>query len=653
MTFVRPQRSLCAPLAFGLVALCLLPTRALAHPGPDGEVEHHHNEVESKPKAEDAWQPARVGQQIYKNGRVATKADSTATVGMRDDSTVSLRQNTLLIIYGHHAERNKKIIAMEATLETGALRSRLGELSGGHRATISTPSSSTSQEGGETLIKVDEEGTSRVHNHGDGKVTVRGTDAGRVKLAKSTGSKVKRGKRPEKAKALPPTPTWKEGPHEFLGLAGHLGTITGAWNPVEGAASYFVEVATDAGGVNVIASVLVPANVDRFEIRGLLPGTYHVRVAAVDDDHFESLPSPPYASALVGVEVANAPGAEMSWRADEAGNELPVFTGGGLVKLPPGYRCAFGGTETGGDATVTTAELQAPQCLGPDGTVVVGFAFSVEHPVVTLIDEGEIQTVRGRESRHVIRLAGDHSVESLHLDLPKGFELIELAKREDGEFELTLRALPDAGDRDQVVVHLGDAQGPRLGELAVVSTTEVVEVPQPRRAPERHMLEVGVGGFGAWMNDDHGLFDIALGHRPFAGPVGGGTLSVGYFPLRWAGVELDSRLGSGRGGDSRGTFWALRGQVVGQLPFRVTPTAQLGFDLFGVRSGTDFVGNDTDYGFHWGVGGKAFINRRVALTLGLNHLVYESLGSGQTSHLELYGGVRVVFGRESAGRRAK
>ena len=280
----------------------------------------------------------------------------------------------------------------------------------------------------------------------------------------------------------------------------------------------------------------------------------------------------------------------------------------------------------------------------------------MERPDVGLLDEGEIQTVRGQQSSHVIRLAGDHSVEALSVDLPEGFKLVRLDKREDGDFDLTVEAAEDATERTTVGVFLGDTEGPKLGELTIVSTSvEVESYARATKSPSATCSSSVSGVTWSFMNADHGLFDVEVGHREFSGPVGGAAPSASA-TSPFAGPAYRAGLASwepGRGGDSRGTHWSLRGQVVGQLPFRVTPTAQIGFDLFGIRSDADFVGNDTDYGFHWGVGGKAFLTRRVALNLGLNHLVYEAVGSGQTSHLEIYGGVRVVFGRVSAGRKGK
>ena len=163
-----------------------------AHDGPDGHVRAHHNEVRARPKADDEWTKATPGTAIFKQGRVNTRQESMALVEMRDQGWVTLRQNTLLIIYGHHALRNKRIIAMDAELERGALRSRLGELAGGGKAQIATPSSTTELEGGNNLFKVDDAGTSRVANHGDGKTTVRGKKKrGRVKVNK--GDEVKQG----------------------------------------------------------------------------------------------------------------------------------------------------------------------------------------------------------------------------------------------------------------------------------------------------------------------------------------------------------------------------------------------------------------------------------------------------------------------------
>jgi hypothetical protein len=642
------------PLAVSLALSLTLPSLAAAHPGPDGAVESHHNEVETRPKGEGEWQPASVGQEIFPQGRVATREASTASVSMRDASVVSLREHTLLIIYGHHAARSKRIIRMDATLETGALRSRLGELSGGQSLRISTPSSDTEQEGGVTLVKVDEVGTSRVHNHGDGRVLVKGKKAGRVKLEKAHGSKVEKGKRPARAKPLPPTPVWQAGPSRFLGVSGHIGTIFGSWDPVEGASNYFVEVARDAEGDEVMAAVLVPASIQRFEVRGLPPGKYFVRVSSVDDDQFESLPSVSRESRIIDTPVANAQGATLRWVDDGEGNESPIFVGAGVVSLPEGIECEFEEGKAGASGEVSVAAKTAPRCVDSEGNEVIGFPLDVESPRVGLVEAAHISTIRGKESRHLMRLAeGEHGVEHLLPVLPPGFELASFKRLDDGSFELVVRAEEAAADQAVVEVRLGGGEGPVLAELTIVAADPEAPAPAIESKKERHMFELGVGGFASWFAADHGLFDPDSGQVPFDNPVAGGVLGVGYFPLRWAGLELNGRLGAARGEGGGGRYWALRGQLVGQLPYRITPTLQLGFDAFGVNTAAEFIGADADVGFHWGLGGKAFITRRIAAVLGLNHLVYEAEGAGQTHHLELNAGLRVVFGRHSAGRKKR
>ncbi len=256
--------------------------RALARPRP----------------ADDAWVAAQRGLGLYRGGRVATQQRSAAELTFRDTSVVQLREQTLVIIFGPNATTTRTA-GMEATLETGALRTRLGELRGGSAAgsgggntlRVVTGSGTATLSGGSAVVGVDEGGTSRLSNHSGG-ASMQSSSGGRpVTLPENTGSMVHTGQRPTPPRPLPPAPTWQSGTRRFLGVAGIGGDLDGSWTQVPGATRYRIEIARQPDGREVVFATEVPGEISGFQAHRLPPGVFYVTVATLDGDLFESRPS--------------------------------------------------------------------------------------------------------------------------------------------------------------------------------------------------------------------------------------------------------------------------------------------------------------------------------------------------------------------------
>ncbi|PRQ04432.1 hypothetical protein ENSA5_07680 [Enhygromyxa salina] len=650
----------------GVLLMVAGPRSASAHDGPDGKITHKHNEVRKQPAAEAEWQDAQVGDLVYKQGRVNTLDSSTAAVVFRDDGSVAMRANTLLIVYGHHALRNKKVIAMDAELERGALRARLGELEGGsddRQAVIATPSAKTDLEGGNSLLKVDDEGTSRIHNHGDGNTTVSGKAGGRAKVAKGMGVKVKKAKRVAKPIPLPPTPTWLDGPRTFLSVSGRISGIRGSWGTISAAQSYFFEVAADVEGVEVLSAIEVPKSVENFEVHGLLAGDYHVRVASVDDDQFESIPSDAVSVSLVDVELLGPGGVAPTWPEDGGLSPVPVVVPGTALSLPAGIRCGPSPEQLDARPLFIQAGRHELYCEDDAGAPVASFPVEVPNIGSGLRDpdaaEAELVTViRGQKATH--ELALDSSVplpSELYISAPDEVTVESVVPGETaGTWEITLLAGPEAPEQ----VELGlSFVAPGETELDTVFATASVTIvdpdepePEPER-PERHMVEVGVAGGLMLLSPNHGLYQYSVAeHQAFHRPAGEVVLRAGYYPIRWAGVELAGRLVPARAeNDERATAYSLRAQLIGQLPYRVTPFVVVGGEMLGVSSVPAALGKDADFGAHLGGGLKFYVTPKLALRLGVSGMFHEGLGDRLSAHLEADLGLSVVLGRRSAGRK--
>lgn len=333
---------------------------------PDARVTSVSRRVQAREPERDQWRRAERGLSLFRGWRVNTLERASAELTFRDQSIVYMRQNTLVVIYGG-AERTARRRTTRATLERGALRSRLGEL----RLQVDTPSASTRLEGGAALVAVDGEGTSRVSNFQGRAASVEASAGGRVAVRPGFGSKVRRGERPTRPRRLPDAPDWVEGqPQRFVGMRSEGGTLRGAWTAVDGARAYRVEIGTGDPGTAVFASTEVGGAVTRFELHRLPAGTYWARVSTIDGDFFESRPSSAatFELALAGVVV---PGVEPT-------NELPNpsvapttprVARGARVRPPEGTTCA----------PEVLLELGAVEvtCAAADGSTWGSFAVEV------------------------------------------------------------------------------------------------------------------------------------------------------------------------------------------------------------------------------------------------------------------------------------
>lgn len=636
----------------------LTPVEAAAHDGADGKVTHRHNEVRAQPDAEADWRDAQVGDLIYRQGRVNTLDASTAAVSMREQGSVSMRANTLLIIYGHHALRQRKVIAMDAELERGALRTRLSELEGG---VVASPSADTELEGGNSLIKVDDEGTSRVHNHGEGKTEVKAKRGGKVAVKRGMGVKVKPKQRASKPIPLPPTPAWSAGPQVFLGVAGRISELRGSWAPVAAAESYFVEVATDAEGIQVISAIEVPKTVSGFEVHGLPAGSYHVRVASVDDDQFESIPSQAFEVELVDVGLLGPGGVEALWPEDTL-TPVPKVLPGTALELPTGIRCAPPGEPRVARPLFVTPGVHELECEREDGAAVAPFAVEVPEIGPGVRSDGEaglrdaFELPRGQlVTRELVLDSALELPRELYLTGPEGLEIHELTPgAQPGSWAVTLRASAQVPDEVELGLSFVDPGSVELELPAFVRVrVQVVEPepePEPELGPERNMWELGVAG-GLWaLSEHHGLVGPDSAQVPFVRPAGVLALRAGYYPRSWVGVELDGRLSPTRTAlDDSALLYSVRAQLLGQLPTRLTPYLSGGVQLLGVRSGADALGSDSALGGLLGTGLKLYLDRRLALRAGLGVSFHPGAEGRVAASTEFDLGLSFVLGRREPG----
>lgn len=632
---------------------------------PAAQVTASERQVEARAPSDTGWKTAGQGFDLFRGWRVSTLERAFAEVTFRDTSRIYMRENTLVIIYGG-TDGAARRTSTTAKLDKGALRSRLGELSGGKTLAVETPSSNTELTGGSALITVDPEGTSRVANHGGGKAKVSSGKGGKaISVPERMGSKVKKGKAPSPPKPLPDTPTWaSENAGTFLIPDGASGTITGGWKSVPKAETYRVEVGRMAQGGFIMTSVQVPKSATAFEVHGLPTGEYFATVAAVDNDKFESPPSRLYKSKVISTPLVAPTGDAISVPAAAAGQPMaPVrVLPGAKFDVPDGLTCGLGTQELGTTVTASGAGIQEVRCQDAGGKPVGGFAVDViEIKVAKAGGEGagSFNVRRGASTTLDLALTADGELPAeLAVRAPEGFDVSQMRKTDDGAWVVDVTT----GDAAVSPATFGIIIAGTDVELADFPVTVLEpdepepDAPEPEKKRDTHMFEAGVyGGFLA-MSTNHELVttDSPLANdRRIARVSPDVGLRLGYYPVRQFGIEFEGGLAPTRlreGSDV--LLFEGRASLIAQMPSRITPYVLLGAGVTGLTSDPDVLGDDTDASFHWGGGVKFFATKNLAVRLGLRDVVLGRSGDAGASHSpQVLLGISGVFRRTSAKTR--
>ncbi|MEM9454454.1 MAG: LysM peptidoglycan-binding domain-containing protein [Myxococcota bacterium] len=638
---------------------------------PDATITAAQRRVEARSPDTPDWSTAAAGLDLWRGWRVNTHERASAEITFRDDSRIEMRESTLVIIYGGSRSKARRQTA-EAVLDRGSLRSRLGAYTGkGDRGvTVTTPSAIAQFDGGETLVTVDGEGTSRVANHGQGKAAVKGKSGGEVKIKPKMGSKVNKGKRPEKPKPLPPTPAWIErGPVMFAAAGDRGGMIHGEWGAIAKAKAYRVEISRDPDGRDVMTNHEVTAETLRFEAKRLPPGDYYVSVATIDNDAFESPRSVRRKLTVVSVglltpgaaPLLEAPALDDTEAADADLPPLPVLRGTRL-DVPGDLRCSIDQAEPTREPVLDQPGEHTVACITADDRPVPGFRIAVVDMRVAAAQAERATVVRGQSSTAKFSLDAEVPLpKRIWVQAPEGIVVgAPVPAEPDGQWIARVHAEPGAPAQATLRL-MADVGGEQveLGQIDLSVDDAPAQEPTapPVERPERHMIEGGVFGGLMFPSPNHDLYQKRLVDRDnllprqqlehVAGSIG---IRAGYYPIRWVGIELENGLGPTkiRDIDSRATIYAIRGQVLGQMPWRVTPTLHVGGGVLGIGS-LSVLGREFDPAFHFGAGVKFYATRWLALRVDVRDTISEGHREDSVSHTpEVIVGASVVLGRRSA-----
>ena len=248
---------------------------------PDARLASIHNHVEVEAKERRAGNP---NDPLFRGNRVSTGESSNAGVTFRDTSKLYLAERTLVVILGASKDR---VAASGTSLVTGALRAHMAALAG--KRPLDTPSAAVALGPGKSQVTVDPQKTTRLAVYeGQSAITARAVT---VPVDHGFGSKAEQGKAPTPPRPLPPAPAWGPSPPQVAVTSTASGEIHGGYAPGTGVGpapdTWHVQIAHDDEFEDPITDVTVPEKVRELVAKDVAPGSYFVRVSAIDADKFE------------------------------------------------------------------------------------------------------------------------------------------------------------------------------------------------------------------------------------------------------------------------------------------------------------------------------------------------------------------------------
>lgn len=432
-------------------------TLRLPRPGPPATLASVNRRVERRTPDAALFAAARAGQPLPRGTQVRTHDDASAEITFTDRAQVQVRERTLVIIYGGRRRLASRPVT-RAELESGALRSRLGELAGRRPLEVETPSSRASLDG-DAVVSVTEDGTSRVANHGRRTATV---EAGgtTVQLAPGTGTVVRRGQRPARPRRLLAAPRWEaEAGGPIIGFVGRGASLRGGFRPVRGADRYRVEVSQQPDGAELLTTLELGGAARAFEASGLPEGTVYVSVASIDDDGLEGRRSP-WRAFTVRLARLVEPGGT----AAIADAVAPRVWPGTWLVAPRGIECSLDG-EASGIVTLREPGRHTVRCADRRGAAAELEVEVLDVAVRTSL--GALQRDRTTELRIDLAAPRVPPAQVLSVQAPEGFDVLR-PRTVDSDLVVDVRAPPDAPDSAElsIAVSAGTERVP-LGSLVV------------------------------------------------------------------------------------------------------------------------------------------------------------------------------------------
>ncbi len=260
--------------------------------GPDATLTFMKPAVRTRRQTE--WNTATLGMGLFRLDEVNTLRRAGAALKFRDESTLVMDENALVVVYGD-APKPKEPAGL--SLVDGELRVALAALRQKPLA-VATPSAAVeTAKGAQGVVSVDGSQTSRFSLF-EGAATVEARGA-QVTVKENHGTRVRPGLAPEPIAQLPDAPQLSSTTARVLVWQGLPTTLALEWSPAARATKYRVQVAHDAQFVDRVDDQWTEGTSARVAL--VDQRSVQVRVIAFDERGLQSRPSKVASVDLVGV----------------------------------------------------------------------------------------------------------------------------------------------------------------------------------------------------------------------------------------------------------------------------------------------------------------------------------------------------------------
>lgn len=263
----------------------------------------------------------RVGQPLTEGDVVQTGPRSFTTVELSDGSHVALLPNTNIEVKRLRSLQLSNSVDRQIQLNRGEVETQVSPLKPQDRFNITTPSIVAGVRGTQYRVTYNKDAGKSVVEVLEGKVGVQGNSTPVIVPRRFGVMATANGQVSEPLELLPP-PSLARPERVQNG-----GNLVFDLNPLPGAQGYRATVATDAGMLNVIDDAR--SDNTSVTLSDVAPGSYFVRVAAVDPNGIEGL-SRIYAFGRTAAapndsSSGNRPNIEFRWAADTRVNEPQAY----------------------------------------------------------------------------------------------------------------------------------------------------------------------------------------------------------------------------------------------------------------------------------------------------------------------------------------
>jgi hypothetical protein len=336
-----------------------------------------HGAVEiTGPDAQEGARPGRVGEVLPRGVRITVGEQGGAEVLLANGTQLSLEERTQVLLFASPLATPQGMPASTATtLVHGAARIRMNPIQSGEGAAllpvaIGTATAFVGRVDGRIVYEHLSHIARLAANRG--RMRVRTPEREYI-LRAGNGALEEPGHPRQPYRQLPPQPQWVTPPPERLLSSGEALDVSASYG-LRGstvAAEWRVELARDESFHDVVTSARVPGETTTWSARALPPGHYAMRVTALDNDHFESLPS-----SVARVHIA-AP--RLVEGVGPGGAAPPRLA---ALHVPEGFFCGVDGARavaTNVPLRLSPGRRHQVRCAStPDGTDVREIAVSAE-----------------------------------------------------------------------------------------------------------------------------------------------------------------------------------------------------------------------------------------------------------------------------------